>query len=254
MEKLLKFFYLNNFHKICVYLVKFASLFDKTMKSRVAFYNFFKKRKINYSRKMLLSFYEPSVFIFNLNIDTPNLIKIIYNYENIFKENIYTNHGHVNIFQSEHDLNKKKEFLEICFFLENFINSKISSLYHSELFKIKKMWFVITRIAGLIKKHSHLDSDLSGVLYLNVDEENVYSNDGLKIHNPSKYIKIYKYCRENNNFITNINKDCNYIFKPNVNDLIIFNSYLEHSVENHNSKILNRISLPFDLDISKNKV
>ena len=112
MEKLLKFFYLNNFHKICVYLVKFASLFDKTMKSRLAFYNFFKKRKVNYSRKMLLSFYQPSVFIFNLNIDTPSLIKKIYNYENIFKENIYTNHDNINIFQSEHDLNKKKEFLK----------------------------------------------------------------------------------------------------------------------------------------------
>ena len=116
------------------------------------------------------------------------------------------------------------------------------------MIKIKKMWFVITKKAGLIKKHSHLDSDLSAVLYLNVDEENINFNDGLKIHNHSKFIKIYKHCEENNNFIISIIKDENYIFKPKVNDLIIFNSYLEHSVENNNSKILNRISLPFDLE------
>jgi len=248
MEKILKFFYLNNFHKLCVCIAKLLSLFDKTMRSRITFYNFFKKRKVNYSKKVLLSFYEPSIFIFNLNINNFNLIKKIYNYENIFKENIYTYHDHVNIFQSEHDLNKKEEFLEISFFLENFINDKISNFYGSELIKIKKMWFVITQKAGLIKKHSHLDSDLSGVLYLNVDEENINLNDGLKIHNYSKFIKIYKYCEENNNFITNIIKDDNYIFKPKVNDLIIFNSYLEYSVENNNSKISNRISLPFDLE------
>ena len=39
----------------------------------------------------------------------------------------------------------------------------------------------------------------------------------------------------------------NYIFKPTKNDLIIFNSYLEHSVNNTNSKQTDRISLPFDL-------
>ena len=248
MEKILKFFYLNNFHKLSFYIVKLLSFFDKTIRSRMFFYNFFKKRKINYSKKLLHSFYEPSIFIFNLNIDNLNLIKKIYNYENIFKENIYSYHDHVNIFQSEHDLNKKKEFLEISFFLENFINDKISNFYGSELIKIKKMWFVITQKAGLIKKHNHLNSDLSGVLYLNVDEENINFNDGLRIHNYSKFIKIYKYYEENNNFITSIFKDDYYIFKPKVNDLLIFNSYLDHSVENNNSKISNRISLPFDLE------
>ena len=46
------------------------------------------------------------------------------------------------------------------------LNNKISNFYGSQLIKIKKMWFVITKKAGLIKKHSHLDSDLSVVLYL----------------------------------------------------------------------------------------
>ena len=249
LEKLLKFFYLNNHHKLSVYLIKFISFFDSSIECRLSFYNFFKKRKINYSRELLNHFYEPYVFIFNLEVNTQDLIKKIYNYKkNISKENIYVSHGHVNTFQSEHDLNKKKEFYEINLLLENFINNKISNFYGSQLIKIKKMWFVITKKAGLIKKHSHLDSDLSAVLYLNVDEENINFNDGLKIHNHSKFIKIYKFCEENNNFIISIIKDDNYILKPKVNDLIIFNSYLEHSVENNNSKTSNRISLPFDLE------
>ena len=37
------------------------------------------------------------------------------------------------------------------------------------------------------------------------------------------------------------------IFKPKKNELIIFNSYLEHGVENNNLKEEDRISLPFDL-------
>jgi hypothetical protein len=55
---------------------------------------------------------------------------------------------------------------------------------------------------------------------------------------------MYNYELEKEHII----KDENYIFKPKVNDLIIFNSYLEHSVENNNSKTSNRISLPFDLE------
>lgn len=246
-EQLLKFFYLNNFHRICVYLIKLTSFFDKKIESRLNFYKFFKKRKIIYSKKMLLSFYEPSVFIFSLNFDTDSLLKKINNYKNIFKASTYINDQNINIYQSEHDLNKKKEFLQINIFLENYINKKISFFYCSELIKIKKMWFVITQKSGIIKKHSHFDSDLSGVLYLKVDEENIDQKDGLKIYNPSRHMKILRHCN-NNNFITNIIEEDSYIYKPKVNEMIIFNSYIEHSVENFGSKISERISFPFDLE------
>ena len=43
------------------------------------------------------------------------------------------------------------------------------------------------------------------------------------------------------------NKNKSFIIKPKRNDLIILNSYIEHSVVNKNSKIVDRISLPFDL-------
>ena len=70
LEKLLKFFYLNNHHKLSVYLIKFISFFDSSIECRLSFYNFFKKRKINYSRELLNHFYEPCVFIFNLEVNT----------------------------------------------------------------------------------------------------------------------------------------------------------------------------------------
>ena len=66
--------------------------------------------------------------------------------------------------------------------------------------KIIKIWYVI------VKKYNHLNSDLTGVLYLNVDI-NQYPNSGLKIFNLVSEIEIYK--------------DDHILFKPKENDLII---------------------------------
>ena len=52
---------------------------------------------------------------------------------------------------------------------------------------------------------------------------------------------------DKNMFIKTVCTEKNYTFKPTKNDLIIFNSYLEHSVNNTSSKQTDRISLPFDL-------
>ena len=38
-----------------------------------------------------------------------------------------------------------------------------------------------------------------------------------------------------------------FIYKPKIQNIIFFNSYLEHSVDNKYAKIKERISLPFDL-------
>ena len=51
-------------------------------------------------------------------------------------------------------------------------------------------------------------------------------------------------------FLIKVSKKKYLLFKPKNNDLIIFNSYIEHSVNNHGSKIVNRISLPFDLSLN----
>ena len=112
--------------------------------------------------------------------------------------------------------------------------------------KIIKLWFVITKKLGIIKKHSHFDSDFSGVLYLNIEENNE-TDDGLKIYNSSEFIEIFKFSNTKNQFIKTICTDNEFIFKPKKNDIIIFNSYLEHSVNNKSTSPVDRVSLPFDL-------
>ena len=60
-------------------------------------------------------------------------------------------------------------------------------------------------------------------------------------------LEIFSYSVSENQFKIEVTNEKTLLLKPNKNDLIIFNSYLEHSVDNENSKINERISLPFDL-------
>ncbi|MDA7732220.1 2OG-Fe(II) oxygenase family protein, partial [Candidatus Pelagibacter sp.] len=130
--------------------------------------------------------------------------------------------------------------------LENFINNKVIKFFSYKKLKLIRMWFVITKNFGNMKKHSHLNSDLSAVFYLKVDKATDYKS-GLKIHNVLKNIEIYNYSDKKKLFKKTTNKNKSFIIKPKRNDLIILNSYIEHSVVNKNSKIVDRISLPFDL-------
>ena len=122
--------------------------------------------------------------------------------------------------------------------MQKFINYKKLS--------VDKLWFVITKNSGIIKKHSHFNSDFSGAFYLNVEENNEYRN-GLKLYNSLENLEIFRYSVSENRFNVEVVYEKTLLLKPNKNDLIIFNSYLEHGVDNENSKISERISLPFDL-------
>ena len=110
------------------------------------------------------------------------------------------------------------------------------------------MWFVITKKSGFIKKHSHLNSDFSAVYYLKVDK-NQSSSNGIKIYNNLGKIEICEFNDKKNSFIVRDLRKKFLLFKPKNDDLVIFNSYIEHSVNNYGSKIINRISLPFDLTL-----
>ena len=67
------------------------------------------------------------------------------------------------------------------------------------------------------------------------------------LYNCLNNIEIYRYSLSENRFIKSQSTNEDVIFKPKKNELIIFNSYLEHEVENNNLKEEDRISLPFDL-------
>jgi uncharacterized protein (TIGR02466 family) len=163
----------------------------------------------------------------------------------LYLDNQKINDGHRKVYQSKDNLNIR-EFNKISSYMEKFINKNISKYLQNKKLKLIKMWIVITKNLGIMKKHSHFNSDFSGVLYVRVDNNKDYKG-GLKIYNVLKNIEIYNYSRKKKLFIKSINRKQSFIIKPKRNDLVIFNSYIEHSVQNKNSKIIDRISLPFDM-------
>ena len=246
IRKILFILYINSFFRCCVFILTIGMLYDKKFSEEISFYRYFKKKK-NYKKDILKIIYQPKIFIINFPIDTKEIIKKIYNYEILYQDNEYTNHGHQKVYQSPHNLNQNKKFKNISLLLENFINKKIMKFFSYKRLKLTRMWFVITKNLGIMKKHSHLNSDLSAVFYLRVDKD-INHKSGLKIHNIMRNIEIYNYLNKKKIFQKTINKKKSFVIKPKKNDLIIFNSYVEHSVENKNSKIVDRISLPFDLE------
>ena len=245
MKGILYFFYLKGFFRICIFILKIASKFNKKYSNRISFYRYFKKKK-KYKKKFLKIVHQPKIFIINLPYDSKKLIKKIYNYEMLYLDNQKIYDGHKNIYQSKDNINKKKEFRKISKYIQNFINKNISNYLQNNKLKLIKMWIVITKNLGVMKKHSHFNSDFSGVLYVRVDSNKNYQG-GLRIHNVMQNIEIYTFSLKKKLFKKSINRKKTFFFRPKKNDIIIFNSYIEHSVINKNSKIADRISLPFDM-------
>jgi len=245
-SKLLNFLYFNNHFKLATYISKILSIFNIKYKKKINFFNYFKKRKKKYSQEVLKLFYQPKIFIFKFSFNVDEVVKQIYDYDKLYQKNQYTNDGHKNVYQSEHNLEKNKQFEKLSNELESFINQKLKDHTTNNKLKISKLWFVITKKMGIIKKHSHFNSDFSGVFYLDIEETKEIEG-GLKIYNPMENIVILKFSEDKNMFIKTVCTEKNYTFKPTKNDLIIFNSYLEHSVNNTSPKQTDRISLPFDL-------
>uniref|UniRef100_UPI003F8738AD TIGR02466 family protein n=1 Tax=Candidatus Pelagibacter sp. HIMB1521 TaxID=3413344 RepID=UPI003F8738AD len=191
------------------------------------------------------------VFIIKFPENTENIINEIYKYEKLYKKNEFSNDGHIGVYQSEHNLHQNPAFEEISNKLEKFINLKLQKFINYNKLKIDKLWFVVTKNSGIIKRHSHFHSEFSGAFYLNVEENNENSN-GLKLYNTLENLEILSYSVGESKFkIKKVTNEKTILLKPNKNDLIIFNSYLEHSVSNDNSKISERISLPFDLILNQ---
>ena len=246
ISKILNFLYFKNYFRLAVYFSKFFSLFDNNIKKRISFYNYFKKNKKIFRKDILEILFNPKVFIIKFPENTEKIINQIYKYDKLYKKNEFSNDGHVEVYQSEHNLNQIPEFQEVSNKLEKFINSKLKKFVNYNKLTIDKLWFVITKKSGIIKKHSHFNSDFSGAFYLNVEENNEYRN-GLKLYNSLENLEIFRYSVSENRFNVEVVYEKTLLLKPNKNDLIIFNSYLEHGVDNENSKISERISLPFDL-------
>jgi|MDTG01.3.fsa_nt_gb uncharacterized protein (TIGR02466 family) len=236
----------NNF-RVGYYFCKLFSIFSLNYKTNLILFNFFKKRKKQYGYELIATLANPKIFIINVDIDNNDLVRKIYSDKKIYTKNEYSSDGHYNIYQSEHNINLDLNFRELVNLLSNILNNKILAYFSkSHYLEITKMWFVITKKLGIIKKHNHLASDLSGVLYLKIDEYPKNNEGALKIFNFNKHLDVYIFNSNKDSFEKKyICTDEFFYFNPKKNDLIIFNSFLEHTV-NNSKKIEDRISIPFD--------
>ena len=109
-NKLLNFLYFNNYFKLATYSSKILSIFNSKYKKKVNFFNYFKKRKKKYSQEILKLLYQPKILILKFSFDIDEILKQIYNYDKLYQKNQYTNDGHTNVYQSEHNLEKNEKF------------------------------------------------------------------------------------------------------------------------------------------------
>lgn len=106
-------------------------------------------------------------------------------------------------------------------------------LYNS---KLDNSWVNFQYEKSKLKKHTHPNSQVSGVLYLKVDDK----SSPIYFYNPNPYNVILKKKEHNiNNF------EFMY-FYPKVGDLILFPSWLSHGSHEEESLSEERIALSFN--------
>ena len=129
-------------------------------------------------------------------------------------------------YQSNHDLQKLDELQESIEKLERLLNNNVKKKLFKDScigrFKIKSLWFVMQKknFGHFVTKHNHPKSVLSGVYYFKVEKN---SGGELNIYFDNEKA----------------------VFIPKINDLIIFNSNVLHSVNSYYGKN-DRIAIAWD--------
>lgn len=130
------------------------------------------------------------------------------------------------------------------------INEKLKQIHSYSNLKnncklvVDNIWININSKYSYNDKHIHFKSFYSGVYYLQVPE----NSGNIQFTNPSNlqriFIEVYK------NYIQNFNGFTaqNWVFKPQKDLLLLFPSWIEHSV-NQNLSNENRISIAFNTTI-----
>jgi uncharacterized protein (TIGR02466 family) len=97
-------------------------------------------------------------------------------------------------------------------------------------------WTNIQKKHSKLNKHSHANSPISGVLYLNVDKE----SSKIYFYNPNPYISVMNIKDSNES-------NYEYIyFQPEIGDLILFPGWLLHGSNDEINKSKERIALSFN--------
>jgi len=220
------------------------SLFNKTENCPKKYFNNFFTNNRNIQDDFL-NFYPPQVSSIiidhNFNLDD-SIFKII----NENPTNSFSDNKQIKIYkyyQSEHNLHNQKDFRELTKFIEDYLNNNLIKYYFKKMTKgrfiINKMWFVKSRKGIELASHNHPEGVISGILYYKVPAGNDPGN--LVIQNPRSNIII------NSNIKNYKIHEKKIIIKPENNNLVVFNSYLEHSVNNQRADEY-RISIPWDAE------
>ena len=113
----------------------------------------------------------------------------------------------------------------------------------SQFIKITNMWSIINEEGALNQKHHHSNSDISAAYYVEAHDK----CGDIVFYDP-RPARVYKHpiAIEPNNLNATVNS-----IKPEPGLLVLFPSYLEHSV-NPNMSNKNRIVISFNLSLEKN--
>ena len=147
-----------------------------------------------------------------------------------------------NIRSYDDDVLEHKGLEDIKIFLEETVNKFVTDIYRPKNnveFYITQSWLNINKNNMFHHKHYHPNSYLSGVLYLSCTD-----NDVIQFHNmihSSILLDLFESKEED----ANVFNSGLFSFSIKELDLMIFPSYLEHSVPTNNTN-QKRVSLSFN--------
>tara|TARA_B100001175_G_scaffold317016_1_gene332524 strand:- start:898 stop:1560 length:663 start_codon:yes stop_codon:yes gene_type:complete len=220
-------------------------MFNNLDKNPENYFNNFFSLKSSSSQN---SYYPPRLIIYEIQKKI-NLEEPIEKYIKSYLNNSYSDYKQKKIYryyQSEHNLHKLKNFKFLANILEKELNKKKNLFFFpkkNQTIKIDKMWFVKSKRGVDLLPHNHPEGIISGIYYYKVPKKK--SPGILRIENPKNNIKII------GNSKNILKKNRKILIKPIKNSLIVFNSYLMHSVIDQASDE-DRVSIPFDANIFNN--
>ena len=147
-----------------------------------------------------------------------------------------------NAWQSPTDFfRKEKSFFKYKQIIEKSILTIMLS-FSDKKYRIKNIWINVNKPQGYNVAHTHPDSDLSGVFWINIPQ-----NSGvLRFESPNHFTQ-YKAIQHSNEKIKNsLNYYHDFWLQPTEGKLIIFPSDIKHFVETNQSDE-DRISISFNI-------
>ena len=228
-------------------------ILKKSNKSKIWKFIFTKIIGINLSDLIF-----PKILLFKFK-DFDFEIKNFYDYAKNNPQTKFMNNKN-EVYQSNHDIEKKTEFKNLKKEIENFLNEKLKNKIFRKptfgKFKLKSMWFVIMKKNSTHDMHTHPKSAFTGVIYFKVNKNEISS--ALKVLIPNLNQNLYKMSHVNeevlnkktkliniNNIETELYDKKIFNFVPDNKDMIIFNSYMMHGIDKYVSNE-DRIALAWD--------